>query len=1062
MDPLVDEIGNIDYLLAQLNSSVERGEIARLTFDQISARYLERRAELVAILAHRPEPEAPVVERQAEPVPRPIREVAPEVPVRERQPEREIPLRERQAEPVTRPTFQLEPEAAARAAVAAALTPSLIAAQLATTSSEASEEVDRVFEPGTPPGGAPWVAARSSLSLGRWIAYVGGSLVVVAAAVFGIRGLVEFPPIVSLAGLIVATITLYFDGEWARSKLSLPVLGTAMISGAAALFLLDGYAVIHWLGVSGSVPWAVVLLASSVGYWLTELRIKGGWFGVAGALAQVGFCWLLGLSMGWQTYWIVALIGVVAAIWAVASDRIDAEGPLGALWRVLGPCSMVLTALVTVAMTFLVPSAVFWSRTPWPIAAGAVSAIAASVSLERVLPARRAFGVAALIPIFLAAGALYDARVVGLVGTPGFDLLGILFLFTAVTASYSVRKGSYFFAAASYIGWMMAWTGVALQLGLSWPLMLAGTAMLGVMTLVIGLIVGKVAEGGGLPLGGNAATLWQLMGPSTSIGAALAAAPLAVAGLIRPTSAVQMLPYLLLSAWVLLMLVVENSRLPRSWTGGAVIVWSFFVTASLMLFLAPGWPVSRYGIGLILVAVLWSHARGGVERLLRVPNKVVAIFSQAMYVIVPLGALALVWSAQAERSYDYAALLAVAALAWVAEALRTRERYLFIPVPVFAIAAITTAIWTGSTPEAAAIGGAVAALAIAAASLFAKVDRTSWANAIVAASAGTASALAVLVIQSPRYLVIELLLVSVIWALFSRTIMIPEIAGVSAGFAIFAVAAALWALNLPPWITMTILTAAAAVLFMPRLVLKDSPSPAIARLTAALATAGLLSLGILDTLGLASYVHISSALGQWASLAGVGLGMALLLTGVYLIVWTIVEGAELGLYVGFWLVVLFLLVEMDAAHVRFAELYLLTVGVYFALAGMYWSSRKPERPVPAGSDLAATMLVALAPLIISLGSTTSAEIRIHGLWTVGLSILIILVGLVLRARIYLLGGIGVLAVELLWLARNLLGGLPGWSYAGMAVAVLLVSGIIYSLRAPIAALSRRGDYSSWR
>ena len=296
--------------------------------------------------------------------------------------------------------------------------------------------------------------------------------------------------------------------------------------------------------------------------------------------------------------------------------------------------------------------------------------------------------------------------------------------------------------------------------------------------------------------------------------------------------------------------------------------------------------------------------------------------------------------------------------------------------------------------------------------------------------------------------------------------MIPEMAGVSAGFGVLAVTAALWWINPPAWVTMVTLTIAAFVLFMPRLLLKDSPSPEIARLTAALATAGLLSLGILDTLGLASYVHISGFLGQWAALGAVGLGVALLITGVYLIVWTIVEGAELGLYVGFWLVVLCILVEVDAftvAH-RQPELYLLTVALYFGLAGMYWSSRKPGRPVPAGSDLAATMLAVLAPLIISLGSTTPADIRLHGFWTLGISVFVIVVGLILRARIYLFGGIAVLIVELLWLARNLFGELPAWAWIGVAVVALLVAGILYASREAIARLTQnRGDgSSSWR
>jgi hypothetical protein len=1040
-----EEIAHIDFLLAELQESVERGEIGRVTLDQMSARYLARRARLQALLVNA------TAEAAAEQAASPPLEVAP--PAEAEDALALVADSDAEEEPV--------PALSRGAALVASVRDRAENSSAAKTAAQADEELDRVFDRGAPPGEAPWADPPSaSLSLGRLIAYVGASLVVVAAAVFGIRGWFEFPPIVPLAGLTVATIVLYFDGEWARKQLSLPTVGAAMIAGAALLFVLDGYAALQWLGVTGPLPWAAVLLACSLGYWVTEVRIGGSFFGSAGAVAQTTAFVLVANALHWSPSWTIATVGLLAAAWALGARAVNPEGPYVRLAHVLGPSSLVLSAIAAVASAIFVAPEVAGASSSLPILAAGIVALACSIAAESVIPEWRAVSVIGQLGVFLAAGALHIVRS-NAVGPVGFDLLAMVFLLSFANMAYSIRKGSWTFAVSAYLSWCLAWTGVALQLHFNIAEMTGGTALLGVIILGMGLAAKRSTESGSMPQGGQFATFWQIAGPLTTISAAVVAAPQCVSPLVTHTSTIWLAGYAVLAAWVMLMLYVAHSLRARNWTGGAVVVWSFFLALSLMLLAMPSWPVARYGVGLVVLALAWSLSRDIVDRLCIKPHTLV-LFCEALYVIIPVGALAMRWGVQSARTYDFAALLAASAIAFASEAIQTRERHTLALAPVFSIAAIAGAIWTGATAEAAAIAGGVTALVIAAVSLFARVGRQSWATTIVLSSGVTASLLAVAVIRSPQYLLAQLLLLSLVWALLSRTTMIPEIAGASAGFAVLAVAAALWWLNGPLLLTVATLTGAAVVLFLPRLIIKQAPSHDVARLCAALATAGLLSLGVLDTLGLASYVRVSASLGPWAALGGVGLGVALALTGVYVIVWTIVEKAELGLYVGFWLIVLCALVQLDAARVRFAEPYLLAVALFFGLGGMYWSSRKSERPMPAGSDLAAMMLAAFAPLIVSLGSTSLVDMQTHGAWTLGLSLVVMLVGLALRARIYLIGGFACLVVELLWLSRSMLWGLPSWLWIAAAVGVVAAAGLLFNLRHTIAKIAPRYDISAWR
>ena len=162
----------------------------------------------------------------------------------------------------------------------------------------------------------------------------------------------------------------------------------------------------------GPLPWAIVLLSCSLVYWLTELRIAGGWFGAIGAAAQIGWWWLLGSALHWQPYWVTAGVAVVAVGWELASSRTDSGGPLGTLARVLRYGSVAVVTIATLGMLISVAVAQTHGPTFGPVAAAIICALCFTFVIERVVRATPGLTALGHAPVFLALVALWGARAV--------------------------------------------------------------------------------------------------------------------------------------------------------------------------------------------------------------------------------------------------------------------------------------------------------------------------------------------------------------------------------------------------------------------------------------------------------------------------------------------------------------------------------------------------------------------------------------------------------------------------------------------------------------------------
>lgn len=275
-----DELHKIDYFLEHLARAVERGEVHRASYDLLAPRYLERRAELAAIVAPGERAAAGTLVSGAEHAPG-----AAPAPV-----------------PAASPTPQPRP---------------------------APAPIPRERKP------VPWTTI---------LTITGAFLVIVAAAIFAVATWDIFGVEFKLVFLGTLTAGFYGAGYLVRKRLHLDAGGVALMAVGSAMLLFDGWIAIDGYGLEGPWPWVFWLAVCSAVYWYSETAIGGSFFGVIGAAAQVAWVWLLGEGLAWPIPQRMAGIAVVAVLWALAARRASGREPFVTLAAVLRWAAPVLAA----------------------------------------------------------------------------------------------------------------------------------------------------------------------------------------------------------------------------------------------------------------------------------------------------------------------------------------------------------------------------------------------------------------------------------------------------------------------------------------------------------------------------------------------------------------------------------------------------------------------------------------------------------------------------------------------------------------------------------------------
>jgi hypothetical protein len=1017
-DPVWDELGKIDYLLNQVARAVERGELDAGAWDRLSPRYLERRSELAAVLSSRAG-RAAAASGAPEPVGAPVSQ----------------PVAASVSPPVGAPVPL--PLAARPASVAPSPEPS--ATQL-------------TWETPTP---------NARLSAGAWMSYAGSLLVVIAVAIFTIYAWATFPPALKLTVLLGVTVAFYAGGEFVRVKLDLPAAGVALVSVGSAMLLFDGWSVIMATGATGALPWAIVLLLCSLAYWVTELRISGGWFGAIGAAAQVGWWWMLGQAFGLETYWVAAGMSVVAAAWALAAGRDARPGPLGTLAAVLRFGAPVLAVLSGLGAML---RGAFEQTTPtfWPVAAAFVAALSFMVVVETLWPKARGLSAAGHVPL-ISAVLGYWAATSALGGSP--PALAVPVTLAALTVAYCVYapwRGFAPYGVASLVVGSLFWQSIGERYAWEPEAIVAALLAFGLVACIGGVFAGRSKRGAAWAGAESAAKAWELGGIALI---ALATVLTPVVGGVplsgtRLGGAAAALGVGVLVAWAVGGIVRRSASMGR-----VALVWSFYALAATLAWAWPGWHSAWYGCALLALAAFLSQGRALLERSLRVPEGEVGGGARVAYIAVTAAALAASAYFFHVDSIPVAGLLAVAALAWLADGLRTRDWWTLAASSGSAVAAATIYGWAVRDLSYGVLAAAALAAVIAAAGLLAPRGRESW--GAMWAMGGTLVATLILPagLGAEWRTAVALLCVAVAWALTGVVASLPELwaaAGVFASFALLAVFS--WR-DVSPVVTVVGVVLYAFALLIPRAFTRGSADSRGVRLARSLAVAGMIALLELCVIGVISRVFgWTTWLSGWLEIGATGLAIGLLLAGGYVIALTSLESSEVGLYPGAGLVVLGAMVQMDAWSVPDIEWFLVLAALYFAAMGVLWASREPGRKVPVGTDIAAFALAVVAPFIVALTAWTPDAALRHGLWALGLAAAATMAGLATRTRIYFQGGILVLVLNALWLSRGVLLALPSWVWIGTVGLSLIVGGVAYARREQFDGASRRlrQGFADWR
>jgi len=998
-----NELGRIDYFLDQLARAVERGGVPMAPYQTLPPRYRARREELVAIITGAYRSSAAVAS---------------------------------------------EARAAAVDGRGVAAVPSTGTGQVATTA----------------PTGAPALAPAPSRVREpvRWttvLLFLGAFLVIVASGIFAFAVWSSTGPGFRLAFLGTLTAVFYAAGHYARTKLDLRAGSVALTVVASAMLLFDCWIVIDGWQLQGPLPWAGALLLCSLVYWVTELRLGDRVYGIAGAAAQIGWWWLMAAGLHLENPVRLAGMAAIALLWQLVAERARNDEVFASLAEVLlwaSPLVAVGASIGIAADAVTVGTSTIVSA----VSAAVVTLTGAAVVLRSTLIRRDA---ASWI-----AGVLQAPLFVMLMqpGTSSWLGVGCLALVTVLYMLIALWRAGTPFAIAALGMELLAVTSALDLLHATDAVGVAVLAALAVTWALASVVIDRPGQtlgtssecatevSGVLRVGGHAGlVLASVLVPVVGAGIPLS-------GIVIPAGDVT-LAAVVLVAWALSGLI---RRGPFTAFGAAL--WSLYTTAALIAWLMPGLSSAMYALVMLGVAGAWLGVRGQVERFYRTPAEAFGWTMRGFAVVVLIGGVA------AESFRSDSSVGAMALLAFGFFALFLSDALFGGPRASAAIAAVGGVIAAGlggfAIRELTSDAGLAATAAGAVLAVAGVVLRDRWSPKAqwFAVAAATAAMVAAITGPTGWRLAGSLALAAGAWVAAAFTTREQWLAFAAGLLGFAAVVAAVSAVDPSAWVTVAVLGITAGVLGLPAAVGRTSAGGRFQRTGQALALAGLVGVGFLVALGIASEIasDVLYEMPRWAELGRQELALCFAIAAAYTIAQSYLWRFEAASYAGWALFVVAVCVEFSAWDVTAFQAYTTVVAIYVAAMGYLYAWRGEGRSVPVPIDVAAVAIGVGMPALIALSAPMGADGFSDLVWAVALALVVIAAGVALRVRAYLFGAAGALVAVVGWRSFAYLADV-WWLVLGLVGSAMLVIALTWERQRQMLSETQqrlRDGFENWR
>ncbi len=952
-DPVWTELGNIDYLLEQLARAVERGEVDRSNYDVLAPRYLERRAELVAILEAR---------SVSATVARP--EVSPSVSALG------VPPSAQELSAPPRPSYATPRE----------------------------------------PIQVNWTGVLTA---------VGSLLVIVASAIFAIATWKSFSVGFRIGFLGLLTAGFYVAGNLVRTRLKLAAGGIALMVVGSAMLLFDGWIVIDGYALTGPWPWVGWLAVCSAVYWLTEVRVAGRFFGAIGAAAQIAWVWLLGQGMGWTTGPRMAGIAVVALAWTLAGRLAEKREPLVSLaWvmRLAGPIVVGFAAIGVAVDLGIGP--VGWTQ----IVAALVVGTCATIIADLVeLPS----GIAAVthVPAFFAIASMVDFS-----GAEWGHAI-VLALMAIAYLVHEVVRGGWGHGVLALFAEAGVWWVLALHYEWSPDVTLAVLSALAVSWLLAATLIERsedIAWRGTkstqfLTLGGGYALL---LASTLSVPLVRMAVPLAGTQIVQRDVK---LAVLVTALWW----AVSAFR-TESGPGVPALAGLFYSVAALAAWQVPGWHSALYASVLLAVVGGVLAARGPLARILKLPEAGIAFAMRFLAAALLFGGVAASDSFFDLRAWQVPVLVGLSAAFWMLDAVLAEESRIGLAgSSALAVVAVALLVWWRTAPGhgggQAAIAGAGAALVLSGSALLSRRAK-GWFGAWPFGAAVAGTVCCVTAADDPGRLAIALAVAALAWIPVALLVS-AEASAASGLLGMLAVFAALAHFDGLAWVTVAVVLVVSGLVLTPSFVRLGGLTDRALRTVRALAVAGLSGPLLLILVGTPDVMGLG--VGRWAQIGEQGMVASLLGLGAYAVVAGLIYRFEPAVYGGGIAFVAAIWAELGAVDIGQVAAFTTPLALYLIWAGARWSKHTGQPPNPA-FDFAAAFVGLIAPSLAAVSGGFAGAAVSELMWALGLALVAIAAGVVLKVRAYFFGGslalvfvaVGrswVYLVELWWLVLGLIG-----------------------------------------